>query len=201
VGEWARGAGDRDDESAGTGVRPGVFGWLITLEGRTVDGGTASDRDGADEAPSEALDGLPRQRYSGQVVPSPQALRPAGPPRGHRPPRGLDARTAKQVSGTAVSFQRPLTSGTFTSADAPNMRRAPQSPVGWTSSTIGGPAWHPADPPDPPSALLVPVLLGPVPMVTAMSPEPANLSIWVHGLGDGWVDAVSRSRSAGSSSP
>lgn len=39
---------------------PGVYGWLITLEGHIVDKGTAPDRDGADQALSQALDGLPR---------------------------------------------------------------------------------------------------------------------------------------------
>jgi hypothetical protein len=40
--------------------RPGVYPWLITLEGRIVRKGTAPDRDRAHQAVSEALDELPR---------------------------------------------------------------------------------------------------------------------------------------------
>jgi hypothetical protein len=40
--------------------RPGVYRWLITLEGRSVRKGLASDRDQADTAVSNALDELPR---------------------------------------------------------------------------------------------------------------------------------------------
>jgi hypothetical protein len=40
--------------------RPGVYRWLITLEGRSIRKGLASDRDQADAAVSDALDELPR---------------------------------------------------------------------------------------------------------------------------------------------
>jgi hypothetical protein len=40
--------------------RPGVYRWLISLEGRSVRKGVASDRDHADAAVSAALDELPR---------------------------------------------------------------------------------------------------------------------------------------------
>jgi hypothetical protein len=40
--------------------RPGVYRWLITLEGRSVRKGVASDRDQAAAAVSDALDELPR---------------------------------------------------------------------------------------------------------------------------------------------
>jgi hypothetical protein len=40
--------------------RPGVYRWLISLEGRSVRKGLASDRDQADAAVSDALDELPR---------------------------------------------------------------------------------------------------------------------------------------------
>jgi hypothetical protein len=40
--------------------RPGVYRRLITLEGRSVRKGVASDRDQADAAVSDALDELPR---------------------------------------------------------------------------------------------------------------------------------------------
>jgi hypothetical protein len=40
--------------------RPGVYRWLISLEGRAVRKGLASDRDQADAAVSAALDELPR---------------------------------------------------------------------------------------------------------------------------------------------
>jgi hypothetical protein len=40
--------------------RPGVYRWLITLEGRSVRKGVASDRDHVDAAVSDALDELPR---------------------------------------------------------------------------------------------------------------------------------------------
>ena len=40
--------------------RPGVYRWLITLEGRTVRNGVAPDRDEAAVAVSDALDELPR---------------------------------------------------------------------------------------------------------------------------------------------
>jgi hypothetical protein len=40
--------------------RPGVYRWLISLEGRSVRNGLASDRDHADAAVSAALDELPR---------------------------------------------------------------------------------------------------------------------------------------------
>ncbi len=39
---------------------PGVYPWLITLEGRTVRKGVAPDRDQAADAVREALDELPR---------------------------------------------------------------------------------------------------------------------------------------------
>jgi hypothetical protein len=41
-------------------TRPGVYRWLITLEGRSVRKGVASDRDQAVAAASDALDELPR---------------------------------------------------------------------------------------------------------------------------------------------
>ena len=41
--------------------RPGVYRWFITLEGRSVRKGVASDRDQADAAVSDALDQLPHQ--------------------------------------------------------------------------------------------------------------------------------------------
>jgi hypothetical protein len=40
--------------------RPGVYRWLISLAGRSVRKGLASDRDQADAAVSDALDELPR---------------------------------------------------------------------------------------------------------------------------------------------
>jgi hypothetical protein len=40
--------------------RPGVYPWLITLEGRTVRKGVAPNRDEAAAAVSDALDELPR---------------------------------------------------------------------------------------------------------------------------------------------
>jgi hypothetical protein len=40
--------------------RPGVYRWLISLEGRSVRKGLASDRDQADAAVRAALDELPR---------------------------------------------------------------------------------------------------------------------------------------------
>jgi hypothetical protein len=40
--------------------RPGIYRWMITLEGRTVRNGVAPDRDGAAAAVSDALDELPR---------------------------------------------------------------------------------------------------------------------------------------------
>jgi hypothetical protein len=40
--------------------RPGVYPWLISLEGRSVRKGVASNRDAAADAVSEALDELPR---------------------------------------------------------------------------------------------------------------------------------------------
>ena len=40
--------------------RSGVYRWLISLEGRSVRKGVASDRDPADAAVSDALDELPR---------------------------------------------------------------------------------------------------------------------------------------------
>jgi hypothetical protein len=40
--------------------RPGVYRWLITLEGRTVRNGVASGREAAAAAVSDALDELPR---------------------------------------------------------------------------------------------------------------------------------------------
>jgi hypothetical protein len=40
--------------------RPGVYGWLITLEGRSVRKGVAPDRAEAAAAVSDALDELPR---------------------------------------------------------------------------------------------------------------------------------------------
>jgi hypothetical protein len=40
--------------------RPGVYRWLITLEGHSVRKGLASDRDQADTAVRAALDELPR---------------------------------------------------------------------------------------------------------------------------------------------
>jgi hypothetical protein len=40
--------------------RPGVYQWLITLEGRTVRNGTAPGRDEAAVAVREALNELPR---------------------------------------------------------------------------------------------------------------------------------------------
>lgn len=42
--------------------RPGVYRWLITLEGRTVRSGVASGREEAAAAVSDALDELPRQK-------------------------------------------------------------------------------------------------------------------------------------------
>jgi len=39
--------------------RPGVYRWLISLEGRSVRKGLASDRDQADAAVRAALDELP----------------------------------------------------------------------------------------------------------------------------------------------
>ena len=41
-------------------TRRGVYPWLITLEGRSVHNGVASDRDQAADAVSDALDELPR---------------------------------------------------------------------------------------------------------------------------------------------
>jgi hypothetical protein len=41
-------------------TRRGVYPWLITLEGRSVDNGVAPDRDQAADAASDALDELPR---------------------------------------------------------------------------------------------------------------------------------------------
>jgi hypothetical protein len=41
--------------------RPGVYRWFITLEGRSVRKGVASDRDQAVAAVSDALDQLPHQ--------------------------------------------------------------------------------------------------------------------------------------------
>jgi hypothetical protein len=40
--------------------RPGVYRWLIILEGRSVRRGVAPDRDEAADAVSQALDELPR---------------------------------------------------------------------------------------------------------------------------------------------
>ncbi len=40
--------------------RPGIYPWLITLEGRSVCKGVAPDRDQAADAVSKALDELPR---------------------------------------------------------------------------------------------------------------------------------------------
>jgi hypothetical protein len=40
--------------------RPGVYRWLITLDGRTVRSGVASGREEAAAAVSDALDELPR---------------------------------------------------------------------------------------------------------------------------------------------
>jgi hypothetical protein len=40
--------------------RPGVYPWLITLEGRSVRNGVAPERDQAADAVSDALDELPR---------------------------------------------------------------------------------------------------------------------------------------------
>jgi hypothetical protein len=40
--------------------RPGIYRWLITLEGRRVRKGVAPDRDQAAAAVSDALDELPR---------------------------------------------------------------------------------------------------------------------------------------------
>jgi hypothetical protein len=40
--------------------QPGVYPWLITLEGRSVRKGVAPNRDQAANAVSEALDELPR---------------------------------------------------------------------------------------------------------------------------------------------
>ena len=40
--------------------RPGVYRWLVTLEGRSVRQGVAPDRDEAADAVSKALDELPR---------------------------------------------------------------------------------------------------------------------------------------------
>jgi hypothetical protein len=40
--------------------RPGVYRWRITLEGRSIRKGLASDREQADAAVSDALDELPR---------------------------------------------------------------------------------------------------------------------------------------------
>jgi hypothetical protein len=40
--------------------RPGVYRWLITLEGRTVRKGVAPDRDQAADAVNQALDEMPR---------------------------------------------------------------------------------------------------------------------------------------------
>jgi hypothetical protein len=40
--------------------RPGVYHWLITLEGRTVRRGAAPDRGEAADAVSDTLDELPR---------------------------------------------------------------------------------------------------------------------------------------------
>jgi hypothetical protein len=42
--------------------RPGVYRWLITLEGRSVRKGIAADRAEAAGAVSDALDELPRQK-------------------------------------------------------------------------------------------------------------------------------------------
>ena len=42
--------------------RPGVYRWLITLEGRTVQKGVAPDRDRAAVAVSDTLDELLRQK-------------------------------------------------------------------------------------------------------------------------------------------
>jgi hypothetical protein len=41
--------------------RPGVYPWLITLEGRSVRKGVAPDRDAAADAVRDALDELRRQ--------------------------------------------------------------------------------------------------------------------------------------------
>jgi hypothetical protein len=41
-------------------TRRGVYPWLVTLEGRSVRNGVASDRDQAADAVSDALDELPR---------------------------------------------------------------------------------------------------------------------------------------------
>lgn len=41
-------------------TRRGVYPWLITLEGRSVHRGVASDRDQAADAVNDALDELPR---------------------------------------------------------------------------------------------------------------------------------------------
>jgi hypothetical protein len=40
--------------------RPGIYRWLITLEGRRIRNGVAPDRDEAAAAVSDALDELPR---------------------------------------------------------------------------------------------------------------------------------------------
>jgi hypothetical protein len=40
--------------------RPGVYSWLITLQGRSVHKGVAPGRDEAAEAVNQALDELPR---------------------------------------------------------------------------------------------------------------------------------------------
>ena len=40
--------------------RPGVYPWLISLEGRSVRNGVAPERDQAADAVSDALDELPR---------------------------------------------------------------------------------------------------------------------------------------------
>jgi hypothetical protein len=40
---------------------PGVYRWLITLQGQSVRKGIASDRDQADAVVSDALDQLPHQ--------------------------------------------------------------------------------------------------------------------------------------------
>jgi len=39
--------------------RPGIYRWIVTLEGRTVRNGVAPDRDEAAAAVSDALDELP----------------------------------------------------------------------------------------------------------------------------------------------
>jgi hypothetical protein len=41
-------------------TRPGVYHWLISLEGRSIRKGVAPDRDEAADAVSDTLDELPR---------------------------------------------------------------------------------------------------------------------------------------------